>query len=48
VAEGDGAALRVEDRRVELGPLGDRAEDLGGEGLFLIEAEPGSFARPDA
>src|SRR6266545_6407762 len=35
--QGDGAALRVEDRRVELGPLGHAAEDLRGERLVEFE-----------
>ncbi len=43
VAERDGAALRVEDRRVELGPLGDAAEDLGGE--RLVQFEDGEVAQ---
>lgn len=37
VAEGDGAALRVEDRGVELGPLGEAAEYLRGEGLVELQ-----------
>src|SRR5262249_36124965 len=37
VAEGDGAAVGVEDGGVEVGPFGDAAEDLGGEGLVQFE-----------
>lgn len=37
MAERDGAALRVEDRRVELRPFGEAAEDLGGEGLVQLQ-----------
>ena len=37
VAEGDGAALGVEDRRVELGPFGEAAEDLGGVGFVEFQ-----------
>jgi hypothetical protein len=37
VAEGDGAALRIEYRGIELGPLGDASEYLGGEGLVQLQ-----------
>jgi hypothetical protein len=37
VAQRDRAALRVEDRRLELGQLGHAAEHLGGEGLVQFQ-----------
>ncbi len=37
VTQGDGTALRVEDRGVELRPLGDASEHLRGERLVQFE-----------
>jgi hypothetical protein len=42
VADGDGATLRVDDRAVEVGPLGEAGQALGGEGL--VELDGGEVA----